>query len=596
MSQTYFSILTEAGEAMFANATALGIPVKLTHISVGDGGGNLPTPDRKQSSLVNEQRRAPLNSLAQDMTNPGQFIAEQVIPEDVGGWWIREIGLHDESGTLCAIANCPPSYKPKLAEGSGRTQVVRMVFLVGSADAVELKIDPSVVLATRQYCDSAIATELDKRDGKQSVRAATNAKLAALHGLLTVDGVRLKAADRVLVKDQAAGKDNGIYVATASAWARASDADAALEVTPGMLVPVEEGTANGDSVWQLVTDGPIVIGNTALAFEMAAGRTGVTAGTYRSVTVDPRGRVTGGSNPTTLAGYGITDAEPALGFTPVQQGGGVFQGTNKVKLGWAQDGSGLKVTVDTSDQGYLVFRDSPAFIGTPSAPTPPAGDNSTRIATTAFFVAAMAAARKDEIGRIVFEARAGARAGYMKLNGTLLFRADYPLLWAYAQSSGALVTEAEWQAGFHGCFSSGDGATTFRIPDFRGESMRFWDDGRGVDSGRRLGSWQDSQNRAHAHGAAASAVEDHVHSGWTDAQGNHFHEWGANNLNGVSSGGGAPGNGGSPPNHTSWAGNHGHNVGIGGAGKHSHHITIYSDGGAEVRVRNVAVCALIRAY
>lgn len=267
MSQTYFSILTEAGEARFANATALGIAIKLTHMAVGDGAGDLPVPDRKQRSLVNETRRAPLNSLAQDTANPGQFVAEQVIPEGVGGWWIREIGLYDENGILCAVANCPPSYKPQLAEGSGRTQVVRMVFLVGSAEAVELKIDPSVVLATRQYCDSAIAAELDKRDSKQSVRTATIANLPALAGLLKVDAVALKAGDRVLVKDQTVGKENGIYVAEAGSWSRALDAASGVTVTPSMLVPVEEGATNADSLWQLTTHGAIVIGATPLAYQ-----------------------------------------------------------------------------------------------------------------------------------------------------------------------------------------------------------------------------------------------------------------------------------------------------------------------------------------
>ena len=103
------------------------------------------------------------------------------------------------------------------------------------------------------------------------------------------------AGDRVLVKDQATGSQNGIYVAATGAWKRAADADASLEVTPGMLVPVEAGAANGDSVWQLVTDAPITIGTTALVFEMLAGMTGVSAGTYRSVTVDKYGRITGGT-------------------------------------------------------------------------------------------------------------------------------------------------------------------------------------------------------------------------------------------------------------------------------------------------------------
>lgn len=311
MPQTFYVVPTAAGDAKQANANALGLPRRFTQMAVGDGNGALPVPDRNRTALVNERRRAPLNALTPDAANPGQYIAEQVIPENTGGWWIRELGLYDEDGTLCYYGNCPETYKPQLAEGSGRTQVVRMVIVVSGAATVEIKIDPSIVLATREYCDRAITAAMEKLDSKQSVRVATVGNLAALSGLLTVDGVVLAAGDRVLVKDQATGKDNGIYTAAAGAWARAADADAALEVTPGMLVPVEQGTVNADSLWQLATDGTITLGTTALLFEMAAGKSGVTAGTYRSVTVDSRGRVVGGTNPTTLAGFGITDASNA---------------------------------------------------------------------------------------------------------------------------------------------------------------------------------------------------------------------------------------------------------------------------------------------
>ncbi len=153
MTQTYFAILTAIGEAKDANAKALGIPFKITAMAVGDGGGNVPMPDRSATRLVNEIRRAPLNQLSTDTVNANQIIAEQVIPENVGGWWIRELGLYDADGDLIAIANCPPTYKPQLAEGSGRTQVVRMVLIVSSVNQLELKIDPSVVLATRKYVD-----------------------------------------------------------------------------------------------------------------------------------------------------------------------------------------------------------------------------------------------------------------------------------------------------------------------------------------------------------------------------------------------------------------------------------------------------------
>ena len=150
---TYFAILTQVGEAKLANAIALGQTLKLKKMGVGDGNGALPIPDRLQKALVHEVRRADLNQLAIDPANPSQIIAEQVLPEEVGGWWIREIGLYDEAGDLCAVANCPPSYKPVMAEGSARTQVVRVVLIVASTAAIELKIDPSVVLATRRYAD-----------------------------------------------------------------------------------------------------------------------------------------------------------------------------------------------------------------------------------------------------------------------------------------------------------------------------------------------------------------------------------------------------------------------------------------------------------
>ena len=156
MSTKFYTLLTDIGAAKLASAAALGVPLKITHMAVGDGGGTLPTPDAKQTALVNEKRRAALNMLYIDPQNSSQIIAEQVIPENEGGWWIREVGLFDESGALIAVGNCPESYKPQLAEGSGRTQTVRMVLITSSTDNITLKIDPAVVLATRHYVDQQI--------------------------------------------------------------------------------------------------------------------------------------------------------------------------------------------------------------------------------------------------------------------------------------------------------------------------------------------------------------------------------------------------------------------------------------------------------
>ncbi len=156
MTAKYYALLTNLGAAKLANATALGTQLSLTQMAVGDGGGVLPTPDPAQTKLIGEKRRASLNSLSVDPANTNQIIAEQIIPEDQGGFWIREIGLFDQDNTLIAIANCPETYKPQLQEGSGRTQTVRMIIVVNSTEAVTLKIDPSVVLATRKYVDDKV--------------------------------------------------------------------------------------------------------------------------------------------------------------------------------------------------------------------------------------------------------------------------------------------------------------------------------------------------------------------------------------------------------------------------------------------------------
>lgn len=158
MTQKYYAIVTNLGAAKIANAAALGTKLNITQMAVGDGSGTLPTPNASQTKLVNELRRAAINSLSVDEVNTSQIIAEQIIPETEGGFWIREMGLFDADGTLIAVCNTPETYKPALQEGSGRTQTVRMILIVNSTDAITLKIDPSVVLATRKYVDDNMLT------------------------------------------------------------------------------------------------------------------------------------------------------------------------------------------------------------------------------------------------------------------------------------------------------------------------------------------------------------------------------------------------------------------------------------------------------
>ncbi|HCL9811222.1 TPA: phage tail protein [Escherichia coli] len=163
MTVKYYAILTNQGAARLANATMLGSKLNLTQMAVGDANGVLPTPDPAQTKLINQKRIAPLNLLSIDPNNQNQIIAEQIIPENEGGFWIREIGLYDDEGVLIAVANCPETYKPQLQEGSGRTQTIRMILVVTNTEAITLKIDPSVVLATRKYVDDKISEHEQSR-------------------------------------------------------------------------------------------------------------------------------------------------------------------------------------------------------------------------------------------------------------------------------------------------------------------------------------------------------------------------------------------------------------------------------------------------
>ena len=158
----FFGMLTEIGEIKEANAIALGVRRRITEMGVCDGNGAEFLPDRKMRELPGLKRRAPLNSLAPDDKNPAWIIAEQIIPENEGGFWIRGYGLYDEDGDLVAVANCAPSFKPVLSSGSGKTHVIRLVLLVGSVATYELKIDPSVVLAPRDYVDKGLQQKVDK--------------------------------------------------------------------------------------------------------------------------------------------------------------------------------------------------------------------------------------------------------------------------------------------------------------------------------------------------------------------------------------------------------------------------------------------------
>ncbi len=156
-TRKFKTVITDTGAKKLAQAAAPdGKPVRLTHMAVGDGGGTLPTPDSKQTRLVHEVWRHTVNRVILDATHQNRIIAELVIPPETGGFWIREIGVFDEHGDLIAVGNTAESYKPAVAEGSGRAQTFRTILTVSSTATVALTVDNTMVMATVDYVDDKL--------------------------------------------------------------------------------------------------------------------------------------------------------------------------------------------------------------------------------------------------------------------------------------------------------------------------------------------------------------------------------------------------------------------------------------------------------
>ncbi|HCE4999834.1 TPA: phage tail protein [Vibrio parahaemolyticus] len=174
MAAKYYTILTEVGKTKVANAAALGRQIKLTQLAVGDGNGSEYDPVESQASLKQETYRTPISHLGTDAQNPNWVIAEGMIPVDVGGWFVREVGLFDEDGDLFAIGKYPETYKPTLAEGTGRDLYIRFIMVVSNTEAIDLKIDPTVAIATKEFTKDALASNSESITRTKQLKGLIN--------------------------------------------------------------------------------------------------------------------------------------------------------------------------------------------------------------------------------------------------------------------------------------------------------------------------------------------------------------------------------------------------------------------------------------
>ncbi|HAM5433887.1 TPA: phage tail protein, partial [Escherichia coli] len=332
MTVKYYAILTNQGAARLANATMLGSKLNLTQMAVGDANGVLPTPDPAQTKLINQKRIAPLNLLSVDPNNQSQIIAEQIIPENEGGFWIREIGLYDDEGVLIAVANCPETYKPQLQEGSGRTQTIRMILVVTNTEAITLKIDPSVVLATRKYVDDKISEHEQSRrhpDASLTVKGFTQ-----LSSAINSESETLAATPKAV--KAAYDLANGKYTAQNAT------------TTQKGIVQLSSAT---NSTSETLAATPKAV---KAAYDLANGKY-----TAQNATTTQKGIVQ------------------------------LSSATNSTSETLAATPKAVKAVMDETNKKAPL--NNPALTGTPTTPTAPQGTNSTQIASTAFVMAAIAA-------------------------------------------------------------------------------------------------------------------------------------------------------------------------------------------------------------
>lgn len=468
-AKKYYALLTEAGQAAMLKAVAFNLPVRLTHMAVGTANNQEFLPTEDMTSLVHEVHRAPINTLEPEDEDAGLLAADMIIPNEVGGWKVRELGIFDESGSLFAVASVPPTYKPRLQEGGPSELRFRMLISLDNADHVELIIDPTVVLATRDFVEKHTKRTDDP------------------HNTLPEGGEEgqtlIKQADGSL----AWGNVGGVPVGQIC-WSTFADAlpgtitiNTAREVScaayPQLFKSAQEGgnivtkaewmalQATQNSVPKYYYDeGSDVFGLPLIRDYISAARpleAGKDTGDWADAGVGPHT-------------HAIKDETGVAIHRDNVQGGasaaaGIFGDTpHDVTAAQILSGGAEENRPKTS---YLV----------PCLKAFDVAINSAEVDLKALAETMDKHARQNALpaGAIGCFAVQTPPAGWLKCDGRDVSRTTYAGLFT------AIGT----------IYGAGDGTTTFALPDLRGEFIRGWDDGRGADAGRAFGSWQDDELR-----------------------------------------------------------------------------------------------------
>ncbi|HCN5383840.1 TPA: tail fiber protein [Escherichia coli] len=376
-TRKFKTVITDTGAKKLAQAAAPdGKPVRLTHMAVGDGGGTLPTPDSKQTRLVHEVWRHTVNRVILDATHQNRIIAELVIPPETGGFWIREIGVFDEHGDLIAVGNTAESYKPAVAEGSGRAQTFRTILTVSSTATVALTVDNTMVMATVDYVDDKLKEhEQSRRHPDASLTAKGFVQLSSATNSVS----ETQAATPKAVK-AAYDLANGKYTAQDATTARkglvqlssATNSTSETQAATPKAVKAAYDLANAKYTAQDATTARKGIVQLSSATNSTSETLAATPKAVKAAYDLANGKYT--AQDATTARKGIVQLSSA---------------TNSTSETLAATPKAVKAVMDETNKKAPL--NSPALTGTPTTPTAPKGTNNTQIASTAYVMAAIAA-------------------------------------------------------------------------------------------------------------------------------------------------------------------------------------------------------------